>query len=62
MTFWRSKIGKLFIGGCGAQVGMLLSFGGVVVGLLFFAICVLSSVLSISLTQEMTQLPTAAPT
>jgi hypothetical protein len=51
--FWHSKLGKLLIGGCGAQVGLLFSLAAVVATLLFCGICVFANILSLGLTQEM---------
>ncbi len=52
---WRSSTGKLFVGGCGAQLGLVLTFGGLLVTLLACAICGFSSALSLSLNQTVAQ-------
>jgi len=55
---WRSKTGKLFIGGCGTQLGLLLTLGGLIAVVLACAICASSSALSLRLTQpQAAQLP-----
>lgn len=59
--FWRSSLGKLIIGGCGVQVGTLLTFGVVVVILFCCSICVIVNMVSFNLTQEVAGLSTPAP-
>jgi uncharacterized protein YraI len=51
--FWKSSTGKLVIGGCGTQIGLLFTFGGLIIILLFCSVCVSLNVLSASLTQEL---------
>jgi hypothetical protein len=51
--FWQTKFGRLVMGGCGAQIGLLLSFGGVALLLLFCGICALANVVSLGLSQEL---------
>jgi uncharacterized protein YraI len=59
--FWRSNSGKLIIGGCGTQLGMLLGLGGLLVTLLFCSACVLFNVVGIGLSQRvMADLPADA--
>lgn len=56
-TFWRSDRARLFLGGCGTQVGILLSSGVIVGTLLVCSFCVLFSGLSIALTRQFANLP-----
>jgi hypothetical protein len=51
--FWKSNFGKLIIGGCGAQVGMLLAFWGLAVTLFFCGLCLMANALTIGLTGQM---------
>jgi hypothetical protein len=51
--FWQTKLGRLVMGGCGAQIGLLLSLSGVALLLLFCGSCVLANVVSLSLSQEL---------
>lgn len=51
--FWRSKIGKIIIGGCGTQVGMVMTFGTMFVVLAFCAICASTNLASLSLMQQL---------
>ncbi len=48
---WQTGIGKLIMGGCGLQVGMLFSLGSLVVMSLLCVICISFNFLSIGLTQ-----------
>lgn len=57
--FWKSSFGKLVIGGCGAQFGLLLTLAGLLAVLLFCAVCVITNVVSLGLTRDLAQ--TAAP-
>lgn len=50
--FWKTGTGKLFIGGCGTQIGLLFSLTALTVILLFCALCALVNVVSLNLTQE----------
>lgn len=52
---WRNSTGKLFVGGCGAQLGLVMTFGGLLVTLLACAICGFSSTLSLNLDQTVAQ-------
>jgi Na+-transporting methylmalonyl-CoA/oxaloacetate decarboxylase gamma subunit len=57
---WRSNLGRLFLGGCGTQIGMafvLITLGFLV---LFGSICALSNVVAIAVTQEITSLSGSA--
>ncbi len=51
--FWHTRLGRLVMGGCGAQVGLLLTLGFLGVTLLFCSVCLLVNVLSLGLTQEL---------
>jgi hypothetical protein len=51
-SFWNSRGGKLVLGGCGAQVGMVFGLGVLAVIGLLCVICISFNVLSISLTQQ----------
>jgi hypothetical protein len=55
-TLWRTSLGKLAIGGCGTQLGLLFTCGGLTLFILFCSICVLTNVLTIGLAQESKQL------
>jgi hypothetical protein len=50
-SFWNSNIGKLFIGGCGTQMGVLFVLGGLGATLLFCVVCATPTVLSLGLAQ-----------
>ena len=58
--FWRSKTGKLFIGGCGTQIGMLFAFGSLGGILALCAVCASFNVLAIGLTQAVAGPPAVA--
>lgn len=47
--FWQTEFGKLVIGGCGAQLGLLLSLAGLTFVLLFCAVCVTTNVIILGL-------------
>lgn len=51
--FWHTRLGKLVMGGCGAQVGLLLTLGVLGVTLLFCSVCLMVNVMSLGLTQEL---------
>lgn len=53
--FWQTSFGKLVIGGCGAQIGLLLTLGGLAVVLLFCTVCVITNVLSLGLTHDLVE-------
>jgi hypothetical protein len=57
--FFRSKTGKLFIGGCGLQLGLLFSLTGLVAILLVCAMCGFFNLLIFGLTEPMAE-PTIA--
>ncbi|MFQ5614266.1 MAG: SH3 domain-containing protein [Anaerolineae bacterium] len=60
----RSKFGKLFAAGCGTQLGLLFSCGGLAAILLICSVCALSGALSVqidSLAQEITRLYAPPP-
>jgi hypothetical protein len=61
-TFWKSSLGKLFIGGCGTQFGLALACGGSLLIVLFCMVCASTNVVTLGLSQEVTQpLPSATP-
>jgi len=60
--FWKTKTGRVFIGGCGTQIGLFFSLAGLAVIVLFCALCGLVNVLSLNLAQETVALaPPGAP-
>jgi len=59
--FWKSGFGKLFVGGCGTQLGLLFALTGLGVTLLFCAVCASTNALTIGLAQSVAAEPTAAP-
>lgn len=59
-TFWKSNLGRLFLGGCGTQVGMLFAFVALAGILLFCSVCAFSNALSIAITQEIARLSAGA--
>jgi pyruvate/2-oxoglutarate dehydrogenase complex dihydrolipoamide acyltransferase (E2) component len=59
-TFWKSNLGKLFLGGCGTQAGLVLAFAALAGVLVFCSVCALSNTLSIAMTQELARLSTNA--
>ncbi len=61
-TFWRSDRGKLLLGGCGTQVGIVVGSATMVGAILVCSVCVLSSGLSIAFTQEIANLPVGEAT
>jgi hypothetical protein len=52
---WQTGFGKLVIGGCGAQIGLLLTLGGLAVVLLFCTVCLVTNVLSLGLTRDLVE-------
>ncbi len=50
--FWSSNRGRLFLGGCGTQVGIVIASVTIVGTALLCAICALSGGLGIAITQE----------
>lgn len=66
LPFWKSSFGKLVVGSCGLQVGLLFTLGGMFLSLLICSVCMVINVVSLSLTREMAMsaapaVPTAAP-
>jgi hypothetical protein len=60
--FWKTKTGRLFIGGCGTQIGLMFSLTGLAVILMFCALCTLVNVVSLNLTQDtVAQSPFSGP-
>jgi hypothetical protein len=55
--FWSSNRGKLFLGGCGTQVGIVIASAIIVGTALFCAVCALSGGLGIAITQELAGQP-----
>lgn len=49
--FWKSKTGRLLVGGCGTQVGMVLGLVGVLAVVLFGAVCVSTTALTAGLSR-----------
>ena len=58
--FLRRKTGKLFIGGCGLQLGLLFSLTGVVTILLICALCGFFNLLAFGLTEPVAEPVTIA--
>ncbi|GAB4533632.1 MAG: hypothetical protein Kow0063_15860 [Anaerolineae bacterium] len=56
-AFWKSDRAKLFLGGCGTQVGVLVAVGVVIGTVLVCSFCALSGGLSVALTQTLVNLP-----
>ena len=54
---WNSSRGKLFLGGCGTQVGIVVASGVLIGTVLVCAICALSGGLGFAITQGFTNLP-----
>lgn len=62
-SFWNSTLGKLFIGGCGTQLGLILACGGGLASLIFCAICASTNMLTMGISQEVVNLiPPTPPT
>jgi hypothetical protein len=51
-AFWRTNLGKLIIGGCGTQVGLVVSVGVLGVTVALCLVCVSLNLLSLSLSQH----------
>lgn len=51
--FWKSSLGKLIIGGCGAQLGTLSALAFVTGLTLFCGVCLLVNLVTINLAQEL---------
>jgi hypothetical protein len=58
--FWQTGFGKLVVGSCGAQIGLLLSLGGLVVVVLFCAVCMVTNVVSLGLTRGLLETSSSA--
>jgi uncharacterized protein YraI len=56
-TIGKGRLGKFFIGGCGTQVGMAISFVLLIGAFLFCSVCAFTNVLSIAVVQEIARLP-----
>jgi hypothetical protein len=54
---WNSSRGKLFLGGCGTQLGIVVAAGVLFGTVLVCAICALSGGLGFAITQEFSNLP-----
>lgn len=59
--FWKTKTGRLFIGGCGTQIGLFFSLAGLSVIVLFCTLCGLVNWVSLNLTQESVKLVPSGP-
>jgi hypothetical protein len=57
-TDWKSNQSKLFLGGCGTQIGLVIAFVVLAGVFVFCAFCGLSSVLSLAAAQEFARLST----
>lgn len=53
--FWQTSFGKLVIGGCGAQIGLLLTLSGLAVVLVFCTVCMITNVLTLGLTRDVVE-------
>ena len=53
---WHSNVGRLIAGGCGTQVGLLLSCGGVAAIISLCVVCSMTNIISFGLTQEVANL------
>jgi hypothetical protein len=59
-TVWKSNQGKLFLGGCGTQIGLVIAFAALAGVFVFCSVCGLSSALSLAVVQEFARLSTGA--
>lgn len=59
--FWNSSFGKIIIGGCGAQLGLLLATAGVLMITMVCGLCALVNLLTLNLTQDLAGQPASAP-
>ena len=50
--FFRTRLGQLFVGGCGTQIGMLLTCSGLAAVLVFCGVCASTNVLSWGLVRQ----------
>jgi len=60
--FWRSRTGKLVVGGCGTQLGMLVTLGSLLAVLLLCSVCLSVNALAIGLRQSLAPPPPVAAT
>lgn len=60
--FWKSKLGKLVIGNCGTQFGMISALSGLVAISLLCLVCASANMLSFGLTQRVAKLEEVAAT
>jgi hypothetical protein len=54
---WSTNRGKLFLGGCGTQIGIIVASGVLIGTVLVCSICALSGGLTFAVTQEFANLP-----
>ena len=59
-AIWRTNIGKILIGGCGSQVGLVFTLGAFVFLVAFCGLCAFTNVLSVGLSQGIAQQPAQA--
>jgi hypothetical protein len=51
--FWQTSFGKLVVGSCGVQMGLLLTLGGLVFVTMFCAVCAVTNVVGLGLAREL---------
>jgi len=51
-SLWKSNLGKLFMGGCGTQLGMLLTCGALALVFAFAFVCIFSNVIAVGITRQ----------
>jgi hypothetical protein len=56
-TIWRSNLGRLFLGGCGTQLGLAVTLIALASMVLFCSVCALTNVASIAITQQVAGAP-----
>ncbi|MCB0196434.1 MAG: SH3 domain-containing protein [Anaerolineae bacterium] len=59
--FWKSNFGKLIIGGCGAQIGLLLTTAGLVALVMVCGLCAFINMLTLNLSRDIAEQPISAP-
>jgi hypothetical protein len=59
-TFWKSNLGKLFLGGCGTQLGAVFTLATLAGIFLVCSVCAVSSALTAALAQQGVVLPANA--
>jgi hypothetical protein len=59
-TFWKSNLGKLFLGGCGTQLGAVFALATLAGIFLICSTCAVSSALTAALAQQGVVLPAGA--